>query len=420
MVKKTEVLAVVQARGNSKGLPHKNLLPLHGHPLVAYSVSSALQATCVTRTIVSTDSEAIAEAACAYGAEAPFRRPASIAADDTPDFPVFEHALEWLWGHEHYRPEVVVQLRPTTPLRPRGLIDRAVALLESDRRADSVRGVTTPKQTPYKMWRGEKDGYIEPLLQSEFLEPYNMPRQRLPTVLWQTGHIDVIWTRTILEQHSLTGRRVRPITVDPACCIDIDTAEDLEAADRAIASGTHDIDMPLSSGKPWRSCKLPPSIDLVVLDFDGVLTDNRVLVFSDGQEAVTCDRADGLGISRVRRLGIPIIVLSTEANPVVASRCRKLELECLQGVDDKLAALRRIANERGAELSNTVYVGNDVNDLSCLKAVGCAVVPAGTHPGLHPYAHFVLASAGGRGAVRELCDLILVHLSREQQDVANT
>jgi N-acylneuraminate cytidylyltransferase len=122
----------------------------------------------------------------------------------------------------------------------------------------------------------------------------------------------------------------------------------------------------------------------------------------------------------VRRLGIPIIVLSTEANPVVASRCRKLELECLQGVDDKLAALRRIANERGAELSNTVYVGNDVNDLSCLKAVGCAVVPAGTHPGLHPYAHFVLASAGGRGAVRELCDLILVHLSREQQDVANT
>jgi N-acylneuraminate cytidylyltransferase len=420
MVKKTEVLAVVQARGNSKGLPHKNLLPLHGHPLVAYSVSSALQATCVTRTIVSTDSEAIAEAACAYGAEAPFRRPASIAADETPDFPVFEHALEWLWEHEHYRPEVVVQLRPTTPLRPRGLIDRAVALLESDRRADSVRGVTTPKQTPYKMWRGEEDGYIEPLLQSEFLEPYNMPRQRLPTVLWQTGHIDAIWTGTILEQHSLTGRRVRPITVDPACCIDIDTAEDLEAADRAIASGTLDIDMPLSSGKPWRSCRLPSSIDLVVLDFDGVLTDNRVLVFSDGQEAVTCDRADGLGISRVRRLGIPIVVLSTEANPVVASRCRKLELECLQGVDDKLAALRRIANERGAELSNTVYVGNDVNDLSCLKVVGCAVVPADTHPGLHPYAHFVLASAGGRGAVRELCDLILVHLSREQQDVANT
>ena len=79
----------------------RDYLPLHGHPLVAYSVSSALQATCVTRTIVSTDSEAIAEAACAYGAEAPFRRPASIAADDTPDFPVFEHALEWLWGHEH-------------------------------------------------------------------------------------------------------------------------------------------------------------------------------------------------------------------------------------------------------------------------------------------------------------------------------
>jgi N-acylneuraminate cytidylyltransferase len=333
---------------------------------------------------------------------------------------VFEHALEWLWEHEHYRPEVIVQLRPTTPLRPRGLIDRAVEILESDRRADSVRGVTTPKQTPYKMWREEKDGYMEPLLQSELLEPYNMPRQRLPTVLWQTGHLDVIWTRTILEQRSLTGRRVRPITVDPACCIDIDTAEDLEAADRAMASGTLDIDMPLSAGKPRRSCRLPSTIDLVVFDFDGVFTDNRVLVFSDGQEAVTCDRGDGLGISRLRGLGIPIVVLSTEANPVVAARCQKLELECLQGVNDKLAALRRIANERGAALSNTIYVGNDVNDLPCLKAAGCAVVPADTHPGVRPHAHFALTCAGGRGAIRELCDLILMHLSGEQQHVANS
>jgi N-acylneuraminate cytidylyltransferase len=374
----------------------------------------------VTRTIVSTDSEAIAEVARAYGAEAPFRRPAAIAADSTPDFPVFEHALAWLWEHEHYRPEVVVQLRPTTPLRPKGLIDRAVALLESDRRADSLRSVTNPKQTPYKMWREGKDGWLEPLLQSEFREPYNMPRQSLPIVFWQTGHVDVIWTRTIFEQHSLTGRRVRPIPVDPPYCIDIDTAEDLEAAHRAMASGTLDIGMPLSGEKPRRDCRLPPRIDLVVFDFDGVFTDNRVLVFSDGQEAVTCDRGDGLGISRLRRLGIPIVVLSTEANPVVASRCQKLELECLQGVDDKLAALRRIANERRAELSNTIYVGNDVNDLPCLKAVGCGVVPADTHPDLRPHSHFALTCAGGRGAIRELCDLILMHLSGEQQDVANT
>jgi N-acylneuraminate cytidylyltransferase len=245
-----------------------------------------------------------------------------------------------------------------------------------------------------------------------------MPRQKLPAVLWQTGHVDVIRTRTILEQRSLTGRRVRPIMVDPHYCIDIDTAEDLDAAGRALASGTLEIDMPADRRKPTSA--LPVSIDLVVFDFDGVLTDNRVLVFPDGGEAVACDRGDGLAISRLRQAGIPTFVLSSEVNPVVASRCRKLALECLQGVDDKLSALRRFAETRRAALANTVYVGNDVNDLACLRAVGCAVVPADAHPSVLPHAHIVLSRAGGRGAVRELCDLILVQQSGEQQDVANT
>lgn len=419
MVKQAEVLAIVQARGGSRGLPNKNLRHLHGHPLVAYSVASALQATRVTRTIVSTDSDAIAEVAGAYGAEAPFRRPASLAEDDTPDFPLFEHALDWLWEHQRYRPEIVVQLRPTSPLRPRGLIDRAVALLQSDRQADCVRSVTIPRQTPYKMWRSQEDGYLEPLLQSDIPEAYNMPRQRLPGVLWQTGHVDAIWTRTILEQRSLTGRTLRPITVDANYCIDIDSAGDLEAASRAMVSGSLDIDMPSCATGPLPGRTLPSTIDLLVLDFDGVLTDNRVLVFSDGQEAVTCDRGDGLGLSRLRELGIPVVVLSAEANSVVASRCRKLGLECLQGVEDKLAALNRLASERGARLSNMVYVGNDVNDLACLKAVGCAVVPADAHAAVHRHAHIVLARAGGRGAVRELCDLIIKHRTESPHHATN-
>ena len=93
-----------------------------------------------------------------------------------------------------------------------------------------------------------------------------------------------------------------------------------------------------------------------------------------------CDRGDGHGISLLRDFGLPLVVLSTETNPVVAARCQKLELECVQGVDDKLAALRRLIHDRGAALSNTIYVGNDINDLSCLKAVGCAVVPATRMP----------------------------------------
>jgi N-acylneuraminate cytidylyltransferase len=339
---------------------------------------------------VSTDSAEIAEVASAYGAEAPFRRPDAIAADDTPDLPLFQHALQWLWEHERYRPDAVVQLRPTSPLRPRGLIDRAVELLESDPQADCVRSVASPRQTPYKMWRRGAGGYLEPLLRSEFPEPYNMPRQRLPGVLWQTGHVDAVRTRTILEQGSLTGRHVRPLMIDLVYAIDIDTAEDLEAADRALAAGEFDIDLPSAAGRCTLARKLPSSIDLVVFDFDGVFTDNRVLVLDDGREAVTCDRGDGLGISRLRRHGVPMAVLSREANPVVAARCRKLELDCLQGVDDKLPVLRRLAAERGAALSNTVFVGNDANDVACLDAVGCAVVPADAYPCVRPHAHLVL------------------------------
>jgi len=407
VVKQTEVLAIIQARGGSKGLPNKNILPLKGHPLIAYSVASAIVASRVTRTIISTDSEAIAEAARAYGAEAPFRRPASIADDDTPDFPLFEHALDWLWKREGYRPEVIVQLRPTTPLRPRGLIDRAISLLESDQKADSVRGVTVPKQTPYKMWQPAEGGYMQQLLDTNLQEPYNQPRQKLPEVLWQTGHIDVMWTRTVLEQHSLTGRRVRPIMVDPAYCIDIDTIADFNAAARAMTVEALDVNMPSRTGRLASEFRLPAAIDLIVFDFDGVFTDNRVLVFADGKESVFCDRADGLGISQLRRLGIPLIVLSTEENPVVAARCRKLGLEYLQGLADKLAALRTLCADRSLSISNTVFVGNDINDLPCLKSVGCAVVPADAHAAVLPHAHLILTRPGGRGAIREFCDVIL-------------
>ena len=126
VVNRPEVLAIVQARGGSKGLPRKNLRLLRGHPLVAYSIASGLAARSITRVIMSTDDEEIAEVARQYGAEVPFMRPAELADDDTPDFPLFEHALAWLAEHEDYRPETVVQLRPTTPLRPRGMLDEAV------------------------------------------------------------------------------------------------------------------------------------------------------------------------------------------------------------------------------------------------------------------------------------------------------
>jgi N-acylneuraminate cytidylyltransferase len=157
----------------------------------------------------------------------------------------------------------------------------------------------------------------------------------------------------------------------------------------------------------WDVSVLPARLDAVVLDFDGVFTDNRVWVFEDGREAVACYRSDGLGMERVRVAGWPILVLSKERNPVVSARCAKLKLECLQGVDDKRGVLEGWCRERGFLLSNVIYLGNDVNDVPCLEVVGCPAVVADAYPEAVGLAKLVLRSRGGYGALRELSDMIV-------------
>lgn len=157
---------------------------------------------------------------------------------------------------------------------------------------------------------------------------------------------------------------------------------------------------------------LPTKIDALIFDFDGVFTDNRVLVTDDGHEAVLCSRGDGMGFDRIRPFGIPTLVLSKEQNPVVTARCRKLKLECLQGIDDKLPRLKAWLQERNLSLEHTIYVGNDINDLQCLEAVGCPVVVGDAHPEVKVIARIVLDQPGGFGAIRQLCDMIHKHYTK--------
>jgi 3-deoxy-D-manno-octulosonate 8-phosphate phosphatase (KDO 8-P phosphatase) len=148
------------------------------------------------------------------------------------------------------------------------------------------------------------------------------------------------------------------------------------------------------------------AVRLVVFDFDGVFTDNTVTVAQDGTESVTCWRGDGLGLRALDRLGVRYIVLSTETNPVVGLRCKKLRVPCHQGLDDKPAKLAEVVHDLGVPADRVLYVGNDVNDAGCLRAVGLPVVVADAHPAVVPLAKYRTAMVGGRGAVREVCDLI--------------
>jgi N-acylneuraminate cytidylyltransferase len=171
-------------------------------------------------------------------------------------------------------------------------------------------------------------------------------------------------------------------------------------------------------GRPSVPRRTPPSepdlaaVRLLVLDFDGVMTDNRVLVAQDGTEAVWCHRGDGWGIARLKERGVTIIVISTEANPVVEARCRKLRIDFVQACDDKLSELKRLSDRLGLDRDQIAYVGNDVNDRECLGWVGLPIVVADAMPEVHGLARLVTSRPGGYGAVREVCDWLIAARDR--------
>ncbi len=399
-----EVLAIIPARGGSKGIPRKNIRPFAGFPLISYSIAAGLQAATVTRVIVSTDDEEIAEVARQFGAEVPFMRPPDLAGDRTLDLPVFQHALQWLAENENYHPEVVVHLRPTTPVRPPDLVDRSVRLLLAHPEADSVRGITPAYENPFKMWLMEDPQKpIRPLAPVAGIpESYNAPRQVLPVAYQHTGLIDVMRPRTLLELNSMSGNTILPVIFDPIYSADLDTPADWARAETALLRGGPPMVWP---GTPPR--QMPKKVRLLVMDFDGVLTDNRVWVGEDGREMVAANRSDSLGLYILRQAGVETLVLSMETNPVVAARCKKMKVDFIQGVNEKADVLQKLLADRHIDPAEVVYVGNDVNDLSCFPLVGWAVAVADAMPAVAAKADHILTQPGGHAAVRELCDLIL-------------
>jgi len=403
----THILALIPARGGSKGIPRKNIRDFAGYPLIAWSIAAGLQAHTVSRTLVSTDDAEIASVAREWGAETPFLRPPELAQDRTTDLPVFEHALKWLEDIEGYKPDIVIQLRPTSPIRPKDCIDSAVKILMENADADCVRGVVAASQNPYKMWRfNGYDKPMNPLLEVEGItEPYNAPRQILPPTYWQTGHIDVIRTSTISRKHSLTGNVIYPHVIDSRYTVDIDTPADWAKYESLVYHGG--LDMVTPGNKSRRG--MPKKIELIICDFDGVITDNKVWTDQDGREMVAAYRSDSPRIRELREKGIEVMILSSEPNGVVVARAKKMGVEAIHGVglQDKGRVMREILAQKNIKAENVIYIGNDLNDLPCFEVAGWSVAVADAFPEVIRAADYVLTKAGGQGALRELCDLIL-------------
>ena len=152
---------------------------------------------------------------------------------------------------------------------------------------------------------------------------------------------------------------------------------------------------------------LKNNLKLIVYDFDGVMTDNKVYVDQDGKETVQVNRGDGLGISEIKKLGIEQIIISTETNLVVSTRAKKLGISCLQGIENKKNALMDYCNKNKYELKNVVYIGNDINDKEAMEIVGLTYCPADAHDSIKGISNHVLKTKGGDGVIRELLDLII-------------
>lgn len=229
-----KICAIIPARGESKGIPKKNIKDLAGKPLIAYSIEEAKKSKYINRIITTTDSQEIADIAKKYGAEIPFLRPKELALDTTPDLPVFQHCLKWLKDNEGYEPDIVVHLRPIAPLRRAEHIDLGIEImLKNIEEADAVRSVTKVDTHPLKMWKleGNKLSSFIPEEVYKIKEPYNMPRQKLPRAYIQNGSVDVIKRETIMKQNSMTGKNIFGFEMPEEESVNIDNHLDFMLAE---------------------------------------------------------------------------------------------------------------------------------------------------------------------------------------------
>lgn len=382
MIDTPNILAIIPARGGSKGVPRKNIIPFCGKPLISWNIEAALGSKLIDEVIVSTDDAEIAEIAASAGATI-VMRPDAISTDIASSEDALLHTL----GTIEELPEITVFLQCTSPLTSSTDIDSCIEEL-LDSRADTA---FTATESHRFLWKNpdtatgiNHDG------------AQRKRRQDLEKEFAENGAVYVMRTTGFLQKkHRFFGKTI--ISEMPASrSWEIDTLEDLTIAEALLKAQTTPNNV------------IPQRVDAVVFDFDGVMTDNSVYVSEEGIESVRCDRGDGWGVARLREAGLKMAIMSTEKNPVVQARCRKLKLECFHNLgNSKIECFISWCNKNKFNPANVIYVGNDENDIECLKAAGAGVAPADAHTSAKTAADLQLTKCGGKGAVRELCDMII-------------
>lgn len=390
-----KTVAIIPARGGSKGVPRKNILTLNGIPLIAHTIENALKSKSVDRVFVSTDDPEIAQISKKFGAEVVIR-PQELSTDTSSSEEALLHVLVSLRQTERYEPDLTVFLQCTSPLTDPEDIDATIKNLMDDN-ADSAFAAAP---FHYFLWEKNQQGCADGINHDKNTR---VMRQDRNEQFLESGAVYVMKTDGFERcKHRFFGKTTFYV-MPMERCLEIDTLVDFKIAEVLMREKL----------VKRASELLPANIEAIAFDFDGVFTDNRVMVMEDGTEAVFCDRSDGLGLSMLRKCNLPLKVFSTESNPVVKKRCEKLKIPYVHGVTDKINELKKWLSDIQANPENVIYVGNDINDLPCMAYVGCPVAVGDAYQEVKHTSRLVLTSLGGNRALRELVELVLKRMGRK-------
>lgn len=384
-------IAVIPARGGSVGLPGKNIKSLNGIPLLSRSILAAQEAELVSKVYVSSDSAEILAVGESLDAVA-IRRPDDISDSTASSESALIHALRHIEAAEGVLPDILVFLQCTSPFTTAEQIDEVIARLVEE----NVGSAFSATEDHGFIWEIAADGSA-----SGITHDHSRPRQRRQDMTpryRESGSIYAMRVPVFLaEKHRFCGRTVLVPTQTPL--IEIDTPADWDIAE--VFARIEDVKRKKKSGFV--------KIKALITDFDGVHTDDRVIVHQDGTESVRCSRSDGMGIEFLRNRGLGILILSREQNSVVRARANKLKIDVIHQVSDKLPTLDAWRLARELDWTEIAYIGNDINDLDCMQACGISFCPADSHAQIKNAATVVLERPGGHGALRELSEYLIDH-----------
>ena len=377
-------IAIIPARKGSKEIPGKNIKSLAGKPLIVWSIEQALRSKRISRVIVSTDCNQIAEISKKSGAEVPFLRPKKYAQDYSTTESVLIHAVKKLRLEILKNETSIVLLQPTSPIRYKNSIDKAINRFEIEK-ADSLVSVNSTRKFYWK-----NDRFVKPMYDI-YKRPMRQKIKKNEIFFAENGSIYITKVKTLSKSKNRLGGRIVLYEMLDNEAFEIDSAKDFMIVKNLM----------LESKEFVNKIKIK-EIDGIIFDFDGVLTDNNVYVSSEGKEMVRCNRSDGYSFEILKKLGLQIFILSSEKNDVVKKRGEKLKIKTISGSKDKKRDLLRLCKNYGLSPKRLIYVGNDINDIDVMRICGLSFAVNDAVEKVKKAADIVLTSNGGEMVAREI------------------